>query len=678
MNNSSPYLARLEEIHLSYRHDESWLKVLQGVSLDIAPGEVVGLVGESGCGKSTLARLLLGYRHPSSRIESGRAILEDVDLLGLERNSLDGIRGRRVALVPQDPTTALNPSMRVGAQIAEVLCEHGDEKSEEEITARIIELFENVGLPNPEFLVKRFPHQLSGGQQQRVTIAMALACNPSLVVLDEPTTALDVTTQDQILRLLVQLRSRLGIAMLYVTHDLGVVAQIADRVCVMYAGHVVETAATERIFSEPRHPYTRGLIGSVPRLDLDQDKTARPLRGLLRRSQLPKGCPFQPRCDFTEPSCAEVHQHPVEVASDHYVACQRWQHVEQEEQTRLKDVPESSPVTELDGDDPLVEFDDVSLSYSQPGRLDKLIGYSPLTVVHDLSFTIRRGEVVALVGESGSGKSTIAKAVSGLLPPCKGQIKFNGKPLPGQLDGRSEEQKRTIQYIFQNPDSSLNPRARVRGALGRPLAKFFAMKVSEITSKIAAALEEVRLPKTYAARFPDQLSGGERQRVAIARALVAKPSLLLCDEALSALDVSVQANILSMLEDFKKDREVAMLFISHDLAVVRSLADRVAVLFNGLMLEIGDTSAVYAPPYHPYTYALLQAVPDIERRNEMHENIIEQETSSGGRACPFAGRCQWKLGSQCETTPPPWRKVTGKHSIRCHRELDNLTALATD
>ena len=672
MSAESPFVARLVGVRLSYRHGESWLQVLQGVSLDIARGEVVGLVGESGCGKSTLALLLLGFRHPDARLDDGRAMFEDVDLLGLGREALDRIRGRRIALVPQDPTTALNPSMRVGDQVAEVLRVHGGLTSVADTTARIVEGFGRVGLPAPSAIAKRYPHQLSGGQQQRVIIAMALACNPSLVVLDEPTTGLDVTTQDQILRLLVDLRSRLGMAMLYVTHDLGVVAQIADRVSVMYAGHLIETAPTERIFHQPRHPYTRGLIASVPRIEPERARARHPLRGLLRRSELPPGCPFEPRCDFAERSCAEAAQVLEEVTPSHLTACQRWRDLEGAWDAEGGTQPHAAPAMVPESVTPLVAFERVSLRYGTRGRQ----GRTPPAVVYDVSFAIARGEVFALVGESGSGKSTIAKAMSGLLPPFAGRIAFDGDPLPGRIRERSRDQKRRIQYVFQNPDASLNPRARVRAALGRPIVKFFSSSRAEIASGIVTALDEVRLPEGYAERFPDQLSGGERQRVAIARALVARPDLLLCDEVLSALDVSVQASILALLEALKRDTEVAMLFISHDLAVVRSLADRVAVLFQGHLLEVGDREAMFAPPFHPYTFALLQAVPDIDRRGAPRA-AAERERPRVGKACAYAGRCQWQLGARCEDVPPPWRDAGSRHRIRCHHDLDELARLAT-
>ena len=678
MSGGARFVARLEEIRLSYRQGESWLPVLQGASLDIERGEVLGLVGESGCGKSTLALLLLGFRHPNARVDGGRASFEDIDLLGLRREALDRIRGRRVALVPQDPTTALNPSMRVGEQVAEVLRVHGGPNAGGRAPARTVEVFGSVGLPDPPAIARRYPHQLSGGQQQRVSIAMALACHPSLVVLDEPTTGLDVTTQDQILRLLVDLRARFGMAMLYVTHDLGVVAQIADRVSVMYAGHMVEIAPTERLFHQPRHPYTRGLIASVPRIAQDAGPAQQPLRGLLRRSELPPGCPFEPRCAFAEPMCAEAAQRLEAVAPTHFVACGRWKSV-----ARISDDPGGArravtasgsapePAT------PIVRFEQVSLRYGSRAWLERLVGRPAPAVVHDVSFAIGRGEVFGLVGESGSGKSTIAKALSGLLAPSTGRIVFDEEPLPEHVAHRSRDQKRRIQYVFQNPDASLNPRARVRTTLGRPLVEFLAAKRSELAARIGTALDAVRLPETYAERFPDQLSGGERQRVAIARALVAQPDLLLCDEVLSALDVSVQASILGLLETLKRDTEVAMLFISHDLAVVRSLADRVAVLFQGHLLEIGDREDVFAPPFHPYTFGLLQAVPDIDRRGERRPVETRPEPPAAAGACVFAGRCPWQLGARCETVPPPWREAGPAHRIRCHHELDDLERLAT-
>ena len=663
MSAEPPGLARLEEIRLSYRHGESWLQVLQGVSLDIARGEAMGLVGESGCGKSTLALLLLGFRHPDARVDGDRALFEEVDLLGLDRLALDRIRGRRIALVPQDPTTALNPSIRVGDQVAEVLRVHRRMDSVADARRRIAEVFGEVGLPDPPAIAGRYPHQLSGGQQQRVTIAMALVCQPSLVVLDEPTTGLDVTTQDQILRLLVDLRSRTGMAMLYVTHDLGGVAQIADRVCVMYAGHVVETASTRGIFDRPHHPYSRGLIASVPRIEPDRARSGQPLRGLLRRAELPPGCPFAPRSDFAEPACAQTVQRAEEVAPGHLVACELWRDVERAGEADNRESHSALASATKDRGAPLLAVEGVSLRYGTQGGLERLTSKPPPAVVRDVSFTIRRGEVFALVGESGSGKSTIAKALSGLLEPVSGCIWFDGERLPGRITERSRDQQRGIQYIFQNPNASLNPRARVRTALGRPIVKFFSATRSEIAARHRHRARRGSPARGARRTLSRPALRRERQRVAIARALVAKPNLLLCDEVLSALDVSVQASILGLLEILKRNTEVAMLFISHDLAVVRSLADRVAVLFQGHLFEIDDQAAVFAPPFHPYTFALLQAVPDIDGRSRPGQMVREVESPAAGKACAFAGRCP---GS------------SARNARRCRRRGAKRVGLAED
>ncbi|MDD9996855.1 MAG: dipeptide ABC transporter ATP-binding protein [Rhodospirillaceae bacterium] len=673
MSSSSEPVARLDRICLDYRHHDGWLRVLQEVSLDISPGEVIGLVGESGCGKSTLSALLLGYRHPSARVTNGRALFEGTDLLKLEREALDRIRGRRVALIPQNPTTSLNPSMRVGDQIAEVLRFHGVTPGAAATTRRVREVLESVSLPDPPRIARRYPHQLSGGQQQRVAIAMALACNPSLLILDEPTTGLDVTTQDQILRLLAKLRELHDMAMLYVTHDLGVVAQIADRVCVMYAGHVVETAHKAVVFDGPRHPYTQGLIASIPRIADGEARTGHPLKGLLRRSELPRGCPFFPRCDFSRPSCGDSPQRLETIGNGHQVACQRWRDIKPD-----VDAARAAPtVRRASGtNETLLSLEHVSLRYGRRGFLDRLLGLAAPTVVHDVSLTIERGEVFALVGESGSGKSTVAKAISGLLAPFTGELRFGDNVLPGSVEERPANLKRRIQYIFQNPDASLNPRARVRTSLARPIVKFLSVSRLDVGARIATALGEVRLPESYAIHYPDQLSGGERQRVALARALVAQPDLLLCDEVLSSLDVSVQASILGLLEALKRDTAVTMLFISHDLAVVRSLADRVAVLFQGHLCEVGDKDLVFAPPFHPYTHSLLQAVPDVGKRARSIDSPDIGASTQAGAACAFVGRCPWQLGNRCVEESPPWRTFRAGLRIRCHHETIDLERLA--
>jgi len=673
--NAEPPLLQVVDLDVSYRQQSGWQPVLYKINFTIARGEALGLVGESGCGKSTAALQLLGYRHPASRVDGGRVLFKGRDLLRLGRSQLDELRGDRISFVPQNPTTALNPGIRVGEQVAETLMVHGGAADSGPPAERASELFGLVGLPEPARIGHRYPHQLSGGQQQRVCIAMALACDPDLVVLDEPTTGLDVTTQEQIIELLIDLRRRIGMSMLYVTHDLGVLAEIADRVGVMYAGHMVEIAPTADVFGQPRHPYTRGLIASVPRIDQPHEAKARPLRGLLRREELPPGCPFQPRCDFAEASCVERHQSLDLVAPGHEVACQRWRALGA---PAVAIAGEAEPVRRAEAEPPLLALEDLTLAYGVGGGwLARLSARRPFVAVKKMSFVIARGETFALVGESGSGKSTVARAVSGLLAPAEGRILLKGQPLPALVEARSGDQRRRIQYIFQNPDASLNPRARIGDILARPLQMFYDLDPRAVRERVGKALADTRLDARYAHRFPDQLSGGERQRVAIARALIAEPELLLCDEVLSALDVSVQANILDLLRRLRQDHKVAMLFISHDLAVVRQIADRVAVMYRGELMEMGATADVFTPPFHPYTHSLILAVPSLERGQERRMlDRIPANPPSPTRACAFAGRCPWQPGSICESEPPPWRRTAGGKAIRCHLSLPELAARA--
>jgi len=670
---SPPVVASIQDVGLAYWQHQQWNDVLHGVSLDIRAGEIVGLVGESGCGKSSLSLLLLGYRHPSACVQSGRIMFDGQDILSTREDDLTAIRGTRIGFVPQNPTTSLNPGMRVGAQIAETLKVHGRAATSAEATKIIIGLFRDVGLPDPEILIRRYPHELSGGQQQRVTIAMALACGPDVVVLDEPTTGLDVTTQEQIINLLKHIREQYGTAMLYVTHDLGVLSQLADRISVMYAGHIVETAPTDVLFDYPRHPYTRGLIGSIPRIDGRRARDGR-LTGYLDRREIPPGCPFQPRCPLADDRCPAEPQRLSEIADKHEVACRNWRAVEalsyDETVKEWRDGKEAR--------DTLLEVAKLGLRYGRGGLIDWLNPASkPPLVVRDASFTIEEAEVVALVGESGSGKSTIARAISGLLSVAEGEIRYRGEKLAPDIDDRPQDVVRKIQFIFQNPDASLNPRKRVSSSLARPIEIFFDHGRKTTQELVDKALREVMLSGDYARRFPDQLSGGERQRIAIARALVTQPDLLLCDEILSALDVSVQANILDLLERLRRETAVAMLFITHDLTVVRRLADRVCVLYHGQVMEIGTTEAVFAPPYHPYTLSLLLSVPGSTLRADKPAAPAEPDRQPEPDGCAFAGRCPWQPDDRCFSDPPPLRSTDDGLSVRCHLPLERLMRLAS-
>lgn len=663
-------MIKVEDLTLDYGTASGRVRAADGVSFTLAPSEVLGLVGESGSGKSTVALALLGHVATSARLVRGCVLLHGENLLGLPPASLAAYRGRRIGFVPQNPAAGLSPHLRVGSQFAELVLQHRVAGSRQEAMTLAREQFALVGLPEPDQLVRRYPHELSGGQQQRVCIAMAVACRPELLVLDEPTTGLDVTTQARIVELLKDLRSRFDIGMLYVTHDLGVLAQIADRVGVMYAGRLVEVAPAERLFSSACHPYSRGLIASVASLD-SATVNARRLRGMLSRNDLPSGCAFFPRCNHAESTCADRPQRLESIGDGHSVACQRWRAVLSDPAVSAgEEVAQASPGTAKPS--PLVELAEVSLTYDRRSVWRQLLAYKDRLVVKDLTFSIAEGEIVGLVGESGSGKSTIARGLSGLLTPVGGSIQFRGTPLP-RLRARPLDLRREIQYVFQNPDASLNPRERVRALLARPLALYFTRDRREIDRRARQILQDVRLDPSYANRFPDQLSGGERQRVALARALVARPALILCDEILSALDVSVQASVIELLAGLRREIGVAMLFISHDLAVVRHLADRTGVLFRGALVEFGRTEALFDPPFHPYTEELLLAVPAYRRRmRRLGASIALGTRAAPSRGCIYASRCRHHRGRICDEDVPPWRKTASGHAIRCHIPLSEL------
>lgn len=661
-------LIEIRNLGIAYGGQTGWTDVVEGVCLEIARGETFGLVGESGCGKSTVAYRLLGYGAANSRVQTGEVLFEGIDLLKLDARSLAKLRGNRIALVPQNPTTALSPGMRVGQQIREMILTHQALPERVSMENRITDLFALVGLPD---VSRRYPHELSGGQQQRVTIAMAVSCNPDLLVLDEPTTGLDVTTQRQVIQLLSDLRSRIGMAMLYVTHDLALLAQIADRIGVMYAGKLVEVAPCDRLLSHPAHPYSRGLIASIPSV-LHGHSGGRGLRGMLRRDQMSEGCKFEPRCDFATATCRSTPQMLIPVADAQSVACMRWLDVAAAADPtpsatgNLRAKPQAAR---------LLSVENLSLSYAQSGWFTALAGKVPIAVARDIDLELRAGEIVALVGESGSGKSTIARAISGRLAPKSGTIRVDGNLLEPTLEGRSVEQLRQIQYIFQNPDASLNPRRSVRAILERPLHHF---GIESTPERLETALENVGLHAGYLNRFPEQLSGGERQRVAIARALLVNPKLLICDEILSALDVSVQTKIVELLVALKEQHSVAMLFISHDLAVVRQLADRVAVLYRGELMQMVDTDALFNSPLHPYTEMLLGAAPGLGKDDYVAKPpAMPDSPSIAGRGCPLAGRCPRQVGALCAERRPP-SQMTQSGFIRCHIPLAELAQGSAD
>jgi peptide/nickel transport system ATP-binding protein len=670
-------LIKIENLSVDYWQQGGWIRVIEDLNLNVGSAETFGLVGESGCGKSTTANAILGFRPRNSRYASGAVWFQDKNLLKLPARQLQRIRGASISLVPQNPTTALSPGMKVGRQITETLQVHHCLNNREEARQHAIELFRQVSLQSPDQVYDKYPHQLSGGQQQRAVIAMALACDPEIIVLDEPTTGLDVTTQAQILDLLVELRNRYQLTMFYITHNLGVVAQICTRIGVMYAGRLVEVAPTEILFHLPNHPYTQGLIASVPRISTPARKQTLLLQGLLRRDELPAGCQFAPRCEFAQEKCFTESQPLATIGSNHEVACWRWEEVPPFKQRLSENAaisPEPSDVNIQLGQQTLLTVRNLEVGYGSNGKAH-IFGRKPTIIVNDVSFDILPGETVALVGESGSGKTTIARALSGLAPYVEGKLQFTDQnDLTRRVDERTTELLRSIQLIFQNPDASLNPRQRVSKIIGQPLKIFFGLAGDSLKQRVINLLDDVRLDQSYYGRFPDELSGGERQRVAIARALAAEPILLLCDEVLSALDVSVQANILELMVDLQNKRGIAYLFISHDLAVVRSIAHRVGVLYWGSLCEIGEVEEVFNAPSHPYTDMLLRAVPEpdpghvtLQIRKDV--GLLNEAPKT---ACPFAPRCPWKVGPLCEEQAPPWQSTSPSHKLRCHIPIQEL------
>ncbi|MFN3602328.1 MAG: ABC transporter ATP-binding protein [Dietzia sp.] len=590
MNNHTSAAPRLRVRDLTVTAD-SGAEVVQNVSFDLMAGEILGIVGESGSGKTTLGLALLAYARRGLRIAAGAIEVDGKDLLRFSQEQLRAARGALVSYVPQDPGTALNPVRRVGPQLRECLTAHGvDGRS---VDRRMSELVTEVGLDTVPKLLSAYPHQLSGGQQQRVTIAMAFACRPGLIVLDEPTTGLDAATQQVVLNTVRSLCERYGTAAVYVSHDIDVVRRISDRVAVVYSGRVVEIASSTELFDRPAHPYTRGLLMAVPSTD-----SSRRLVGIdgfpPRPGQRPPGCAFSPRCPVVIDRCATQQPSLVPVGSaGHSARC----HLATEAPTSLP-LPQVRAGADSFGDDvrnALVRVEDLSA------------GYGHKTVLAGVSLAVAPGECLAVVGESGSGKTTFARCLSGLHTQWTGAITYRDQPVPPGVRARSPEMLRDIQYIFQNPYAALNPRRTIGALVSQPLDQFGRFSRQEKADKARAALEAVSLTPELLNRYPDQLSGGERQRVAIARALIVEPQVLVCDEITSALDVSVQAALVETLLQLRAERGVSLIFITHNLALVRSIAQRLVVLDGGVIVEAGETATVLDRPQATYTRSLLAA-----------------------------------------------------------------------
>jgi peptide/nickel transport system ATP-binding protein len=575
--------------------------IVEEINFSVGRGQIVGLAGESGSGKTTTGLALLGWARQGARITGGSARVNGTDLLDLPPGERARLRGSLIAYVPQEPGQALNPSLRVGRQVREILRAHAPDRcTPEEIGA----VLKRVGLPGDHAFQRRFPHQLSGGQQQRVAIAVALAARPLAVVFDEPTTGLDVVTQALILEEIRTMRTSLDLSAVYISHDLAVISTIADRLIVMYSGLVVEDGPAAQVLSAPRHPYTHGLLGSVP--DHAEPHRLTDIPGLAPPiDERAEGCPFAPRCSQAIDACSRTRPSLEQVESGYRVRCILW--------ARTPPVTFEPPVERLISDSqPLLVAEGLRAEY----RLRQ----GTVIAVDSVSFTVKHGQSLALVGESGSGKTTIGRCIAGLHAPSDGKLLFDGRQLAPRARDRQRELRRRIQIVFQNPYDSLSPRQSIAYQIARPAILLRQVTRDAARREVETLLEQVRLPRHLAHRYPTELSGGERQRVAIARALAAHPDLMVCDEITSALDVSVQAAVLDLLADLRRELGLTVLFISHDLGVVATIADDVIVLHAGRIRETGPARGLIQDPKDGYTRTLLDSVPRLPDHTALQAN----------------------------------------------------------
>ena len=674
-------ILEIDKLSISFFTRLREIPAVMDFSVIVQPGEAVGLVGESGCGKSTVALGVMQDLGVNGRVVGGQIKFKGQDLSMMSAEELRDIRGNEIAMIYQEPMASLNPAMKIGKQLIEVPIIH-EGVSEQEALRRAEEVLIDVKLPDPDRILKSYPHQLSGGQQQRIVIAMALMSKPSLLILDEPTTALDVTVEAAVVDLVKDLGKKYGTSMLFISHNLGLILETCDRICVMYSGEAVETGSISDVFDKMQHPYTQALFRSIPLPGAD--KNSRPLIAIPGNFPLPHerpaGCNFGPRCNyFKEGSCnsQSVPMNKIEGFERHYSRCLRINEIDWDAPISSSSQQDKVPPGEV-----VLKIDNLKKYYEVAANA--LFGssgtYKTVKANETLSFEARESETLAIVGESGCGKSTFAKVLMGLETATDGSILLdNGNIGSTPIEARETQTVADIQMVFQNPFDTLNPSMTVGRQIVRTLEVFKYGQTDETRNdRMLELLDLVKLPRAFATRMPRQLSGGQKQRVGIARAFAGGARIVVADEPVSALDVSVQAAVTDLLMEIQRKEKTTLLFISHDLSIVRYLSDRVMVMYLGHVVELGTTDQVFSPPYHPYTEALLSAVPIADTSIKKEHIVLEGDIPSAMNppsGCPFQTRCRWKkdvLGSKCETEIPPINTLLNGHQIKCHLEKSKL------
>ena len=677
-------ILEIDQLSISFFTRLREIPAVMDFSCVVQPGEAMGLVGESGCGKSTVALGVMQDLGVNGRIVGGSIKFKGRDLSTMSAAELRDIRGNEIAMIYQEPMASLNPAMKIGKQLMEVPMIH-EGVAEAEARARALEVVTDVKLPDPERILKSYPHQLSGGQQQRIVIAMALMSKPSLLILDEPTTALDVTVEAAVVDLVKDLGKKYGTSMLFISHNLGLVLETCDRICVMYSGEAVETGSIADVFDKMRHPYTQALFRSIPLPGAD--KNAAPLKAIPGNFPLPHerppGCNFGPRCDyFVAGTCdaGDVRMVGIDGDDRHASRCRRIDRIDWTARLAAGGSTEKTQVGDV-----VLKVDDLQKYYevAASALFGGKAGHRVVKANESLSFEARESETLAIVGESGCGKSTFAKVLMGLETATGGTITMNNSAIQDiPIEKRGTGTVSSVQMVFQNPFDTLNPSMTVGRQIMRALEIFGIGKTeADRRARMLDLLDLVKLPREFADRMPRQLSGGQKQRVGIARAFAGDARIVVADEPVSALDVSVQAAVTDLLMEIQRTRKTTLLFISHDLSIVRYLSDRIVVMYLGHIVESGTTDQVFAPPYHPYTEALLSAVPIADTRVQKQHIVLEGDIPSAMNpppGCPFQTRCRWKSqvpGNLCETEVPPQKKLAEGHFAKCHLSDDQLARM---